>query len=97
MREYLGKLTSVPGYKLCKGAELCMHLRLECLPLRAMHSQTRGSETAAARQLRECCPCCQQAPETPTHFLFECPAYAQARNTTTGYIAKAQANQGGDP
>lgn len=64
----------------------------------ACHAQPNPwSETAAARQLRECCPCCQQAPETPTHFLFECPAYAQARNTVTGYIANAQANQGGDP
>jgi hypothetical protein len=97
MRKYLGKLTSVPGYKLCKGAELCMHMRLECLPLRAMHSRARDNETAAAQQLRERCPCCQQAPETPAHFLFECPAYTQARTTVTGYITQAQADQDRDP
>jgi hypothetical protein len=93
MRKYLGKLTSVPGYKLCKGAELCMHLRLECLPLHAMHSHTRRGETAAAKQLRERCPCCQQAPETAAHFLFECPAYTQLRSPLTGYIQDAQDSQ----
>ena len=97
MRKYLGKLTAVPGYKLCKGAELCMHMRLECLPLNAIHGHTRNGETAAAKQLRERCPCCQQAPETPAHFLFECSAYMHLRSSITGQVQDAHASQDVDP
>jgi Reverse transcriptase (RNA-dependent DNA polymerase) len=97
MRKYLGKLTAVPGYKLCKGAELCMQMRLECLPLNAMHSHRRGSESAAAQQARERCPCCQQAPETPAHFLLECPAYTHLRSPIAGHIQDAQDSQDLDP
>jgi hypothetical protein len=74
-----------------------MHMRLECLPLHAMHSHTRRNETAAAKQLRERCPCCQQAPETPAHFLFECPAYAQIRSPVADHIQDAQDSQDLDP
>ena len=97
MRKYLGKLTAVPGYKLCKGAELCMHMRLECLPLNAMHSHTRRGESAAAKQLRERCPCCQQAPETPAHFLFECSAFTQLRSPIADHIEDAHDSQDLDP
>ena len=93
MRKYLGKLTAVPGYTLCKGAELCMHMRLECLPLNAMRSHTRRGESAEAKQLRERCPCCQQAAETPAHFLFECSAYTQLRSSITGQIQHAHDRQ----
>ena len=63
-----------------KGLELCMQMRLECLPLRAFHSHQRPNETALAKQARELCPCCRQAPETPAHFLLECPAYSSPRS-----------------
>jgi hypothetical protein len=61
-------------------AELCMHLRAECLQLRAMHSIPRRNETVVARNIRESCPCCQQAAETAHHFLLECPAYSASRH-----------------
>lgn len=61
------------------GAELCMQLRSECLPLRSMHCVTRPRETPAARRRRELCPSCRQQPETPVHFLLECSAFAAAR------------------
>lgn len=56
-------------------AELLMRLRVECLPLRAMHSHARPGESAQQRVQRERCPCCSvPAAETVAHFLFECPA-----------------------
>jgi hypothetical protein len=61
-------------------AELCMRLRVQALGLRALHSGQRHNETVAAQQLREACPCCQQAAETTHHFLLECPAYAEHRS-----------------
>jgi AraC-like DNA-binding protein len=66
---------------VCKGhaAQLCMQLRMECLPLRAMHSYARNKESAAARQIRQQCPVCNTAQETATHFLLECPAYVDDR------------------
>lgn len=56
-------------------AELLMRLRVECLPLRAMHSHARPGESQQQRVQRERCPCCPvPAAETVAHFLFECPA-----------------------
>jgi hypothetical protein len=63
-----------------KGVELCMHLRLECLGLNAFHSRRRQGESVTAQRNRELCPCCHQDPETPTHFLLECPAYSSPRS-----------------
>jgi hypothetical protein len=68
-----------PSLQQGLGAELCMQLRAECLPLRAMHATDRPRETAAARHLRELCPSCGQARETPAHFMLDCPVYAAAR------------------
>ena len=48
---------------------------------------------AEAKQLRERCPCCQQAAETPAHFLFECSAYTQLRSSITGKIQHAHDSQ----
>ena len=56
-----------------------MQLRVECLGLRAAHGQDRPGESAAARAQRELCVCCRTAPETPAHFLLECPATAALR------------------
>jgi len=56
-------------------AELLMRVRVECLPLRAMHSHARPGESAQQPVQRERCPCCSVlAAETIAHFLFECPA-----------------------
>jgi len=79
IRPYLLKLTE--DHTSCKGkaAELCMQLRAECLPIKAMRTHTRTNESATARQSRQQCPTCRQAPETPAHFLFECPAYSSIR------------------
>lgn len=62
-------------------AELCMKMRLECLPLRAIHSCQRRNETTVQRTQRESCPACHSAPETLAHFLLECPAYSACRTT----------------
>lgn len=76
-----------------QGVELCMHMRMECLGLNAFHSHRRQGESSSAQQARELCPCCQQAPETPTHFLLECTAYSPPRSVLlAGAIAEAQAN-----
>jgi hypothetical protein len=80
MRKYLKYMTSQPNLTDCKAAELLLHFRLECLPLNAFHRYERNGESVAARQLRELCPSCNQHPETPTHFLLECPAYSAARS-----------------
>jgi hypothetical protein len=59
----------------------------------AFHSHRRQGETSTAQEARELCPCCQQAPETPTHFLLECTAYSSPRSVLlAGAIAEAQAN-----
>ena len=80
LRQYLTQpFHNNPGH-LAKGLELCMQMRLECLPLKAFHSHTRRNETPQAQQARELCPCCRQAAETPTHFMFECPAYSSPRS-----------------
>jgi hypothetical protein len=56
-------------------AELLLRLRVECMPLRAMHSHTRPRESEHQRVQRERCPCCTApAPETAAHFLFGCAA-----------------------
>lgn len=63
-----------------KGVELCMHMRLECLGLNAFHSHRRHGESAETQRNRELCPCCNNSPETPTHFFLECPAYSSPRS-----------------
>jgi hypothetical protein len=68
-----------PSARVGLGVQVCMQLRVECLGLRAAHGQDRRGESAAARAQREQCPCCHAAPETPAHFLFECPATAALR------------------
>jgi hypothetical protein len=86
LRPYLAQpFYSDPEY-LAKGTELCLHMRLECLPLKAFHNHRRHNETAEAQRIRQLCPCCRQAPETPTHFMFECPAYSSPRSL---YLADA--------
>jgi hypothetical protein len=93
VRSYLRELTNQPTLAYCRAAELCMHMRLECLPLRAFHSHLRTNETTVARQTRELCPCCQAHSETPAHFLLECPAYSSLRSPAhiAAAIAQAQA------
>jgi hypothetical protein len=74
-----------------KGVELCMHMRLECLGLNAFHRHRRQGESLDTQNNRELCPCCHQGPETPTHFLLECPAYSSPRSVLlAGAIADAQ-------
>jgi hypothetical protein len=80
MRKYLRDMTANTYYHSCKAAELLMHFRLECLPLNAFHRHVRRNESASACRLRELCPCCQEAVETPTHFLLDCPAYSSSRS-----------------
>lgn len=77
-REYIEKLSQM---RRGHAAELCMKLRLECLPLRAMHSHRRQNETSAQQAQRELCPVCNDASETAAHFLLECSAYTACRNT----------------
>jgi hypothetical protein len=60
-------------------AELCMQLRLECLPLRCMHAKHRSGESVTMQQHRQCCASCKNADETASHFLLECPAYTDVR------------------
>jgi hypothetical protein len=81
-RKYLHTMTQQPDANSCRAAELCMLLRLECLPLNAMRRYNRRNETAAAaaKIQRELCPGCKAQPETPTHFMLECPAYAALRS-----------------
>ena len=80
MRKYATAATETPS-RGSKGraVELCMQLRMECLPLHAMHTFTRRRESPSAQQARQACPCCHSAAETPPHFLLECPAYASVR------------------
>jgi len=74
-----------------KGVELCMHMRLECLGLKTFHSHRREGESLEAQRNRELCPGCQQAAETPTHFLLECPANSSPRSVLLAdAIADAQ-------
>jgi len=77
-RAYVTKLSQM---RRGLAAELCMKMRLECLPLRASHSHQRRNETIVQRAQRESCPACNNAPETLAHFLLECPAYSACRNT----------------
>ena len=95
MRPYLWDMTTTFDLNSCKAAELFMHTRLETLPLNAFHRYTRPRETAAARTRREMCPACSAHAETPTHFLFECPAYSSLRSLpcVAACIADAQARQ----
>lgn len=80
MRRWLLSLTEEPmSAHLARAVDICMQLRAACLPLNAMHRTTRTNETAAARRGRELCPCCRLSPETPAHFLLECPAAAAPR------------------
>jgi hypothetical protein len=60
-------------------AEICMKLRTETLPLKCIHGKSRKNETIVAQQTRERCPLCKQTPETPAHFLLQCPAYTTLR------------------
>jgi hypothetical protein len=78
MRKYIVCATETMGSK-GRAVELCMHMRMECLPLHAMHAHARRNESPAAQQARQECPCCRSAAETPTHFVLECPAYASVR------------------
>jgi hypothetical protein len=80
MRQYLNLLTADHHLPTCKSAELLMLFRLEALPLHAFHSYARRNETQAMRRERETCPACKSHPETPAHFLLECPAYAACRS-----------------
>jgi hypothetical protein len=86
LRKYLAQPFHTDPNHLAKGTELCMQMRLECLPLKAFHSHRRRQETIEAQRSRELCPGCRQTSETPTHFLFECPAYASPRSI---YLADA--------
>jgi hypothetical protein len=61
-------------------AQLCAKLRMETLPLRGMGRARRDGETVAAAARRRLCPCCQQGPETPAHFMFDCSQYAARRD-----------------
>jgi hypothetical protein len=74
-------------------AELCMRMRVQALQLRAMHSHQRRNETAAARMLRESCPCCHQAAESAHHFALECLAYAEPRATMLEVLHAKQPQQ----
>jgi hypothetical protein len=90
-RKYLNTMTQQPDANSCRAAELCMLLRLECLPLNAMRRYNRRNETAAAKIQRELCPGCKAQPETPTHFMLECPAYAALRSHRfTAAVADAE-------
>ena len=74
-----------------------MLFRLEKLPLNAFHQHRRARESADAQRQRELCPGCQRQPETPTHFLLECPAYAALRSPTfNAAVADAQNSQDAD-
>jgi hypothetical protein len=79
IRPYLLHLTEDQTATKGRAAELCMQLRVGCLPLKAMRTHIRTDESTHAHQTRLQCPACQQAPETPAHFLFECPAYSTTR------------------
>lgn len=97
VRSYLNTLTRQPVFASCKAAEICMHLRLESLSLRAFHSHRRRNETAAAQLVREVCPSCGARPETPAHFLLECPAYAALRSVAPLADVVAQAAASPNP
>ncbi|KAF8059711.1 hypothetical protein HT031_005119 [Scenedesmus sp. PABB004] len=77
-RDYLGWLCRPGGPRRGQPAELLMHLRVECLPLRAAHSRACRGESAAQQAERERCPCCAaRAPESAAHSSrtsFECGA-----------------------
>jgi hypothetical protein len=47
-RKYLDTMTHQPDANSCRAAELCMLLRLECLPLNAMRRYNWKNESAAA-------------------------------------------------
>lgn len=99
MRPYLWDMTSSLDLDSCRAAELFMHMRLETLPLNALHRHTRPRETTAARTRREMCPACLTYAETPTHFLLECPAYSSLRSLpcVAACIAGVQAQQSQTP
>jgi hypothetical protein len=80
MRPYLTTMTSQPHLETCQAAELLLQLRLETLPLNAFHSHSRPRESASAHSVRELCPSCKSRPESPAHFLLECPAYSSIRS-----------------
>jgi hypothetical protein len=90
IRKFLREMTADTHLPTCQAAELYMHMRLECLPLRAFHCHQRRNETTAAQNLRQLCPCCQQHPETPAHFLLECSAYSSPRSAARVAAAVAQ-------
>jgi hypothetical protein len=71
-RQYISRFTH-QGRGIA--AELCMQLRTESLPLKCIRSKARRGETHVAQTAREQCPVCKHAPETPAHFLMQCPAY----------------------
>ena len=70
-----------------------MKLRIECLPLNAMHTHQRTNESASAQQQRELCPCCQHSAETPYHYLFECTAYEDQRQTLHSALTARASNK----
>jgi hypothetical protein len=75
---YVTKLSQI---RRGPAAELCMKMRLESLPLRAIHSCQRRNETTVQHTQRESCPACHSAPETLAHFLLQSPAYSACRTT----------------
>jgi len=93
LRKYIAEVFQTSSVACTgKGVELCMHMRLECLGLNAFHSHRRRGESAETQRNRELCPCCTNSPETPAHFLLECPAYSSPRSLLlTGAIADAHA------
>lgn len=81
LRKYIAEVFQTSSIACTgKGVELCMHMRLECLGLNAFHSHRRRGESAETQRNRELCPCCNNSPETPTHFFLECPAYSSPRS-----------------
>ena len=75
-----GYIRTLCNLGLGEAAELLMQLRLECAPLHSIIAKNyRGREPIAKQQARALCPCCKAAPETVTHLLLECPAYAEQR------------------
>jgi hypothetical protein len=82
-RDYFVKLSNIGrGWP----AELCLKLRTESMPLKCMHNSIRKNETITSQNTRQRCPVCKQAPETPVHFLLECPHYSHLRHVMLQHL-----------